>query len=140
MTIAYKLVYGLINNKKIALLAMFLLAIAPLSITVTHFATGDIGVDLFTAFCFLFLLFYLDKNQKKEAKGPDSFFWNTIQVAPLPQIPNPIGRSWIFLNGPSFPRNERMFRIHGWKNGITVKRYIVLPAGNNLPLFTAVRL
>ncbi|MBU3984664.1 MAG: glycosyltransferase family 39 protein [Proteobacteria bacterium] len=49
MAIAYKLVYTLVKNKTAALLAMFLLAIAPLSITVSHFATGDIGVDLFTS-------------------------------------------------------------------------------------------
>lgn len=73
------------------------------------------------------------KNLKHHAKGPDSHFWNTIQVAPLPQIPNAIGKSWIFLNGPSFPRNERMLFIHGQAHGTTLKKYLVLPTGKNVP-------
>lgn len=73
------------------------------------------------------------KNLKHHAKGPDSHFWNTIQVAPLPQIPNAIGKNWIFLNGPSFPRNERMLFIHGQAHGTTLKKYLVLPTGKNVP-------
>jgi hypothetical protein len=57
-----RLVYGMIvvslgflisrrlfQSRAAALAATFLLALAPLSFTVTHFATGDIGVDLFIA-------------------------------------------------------------------------------------------
>ncbi len=65
MGIGYRLVYRLVHDKTSVLLALLLLALSPLAITVTHFATGDIGVDLFTALCLLFLLFYLDKKQKK---------------------------------------------------------------------------
>ncbi len=68
------------------------------------------------------------RNHNLHAKGPDAFFWNTITVAPLPQVPNPVGKDWIFLNGPSFPRNERMFVIHAEDHGETVKKYLVLPA------------
>ena len=39
----------LFQSRPAALAAAFLLALAPLSFTVTHFATGDIGVDLFIA-------------------------------------------------------------------------------------------
>jgi hypothetical protein len=73
------------------------------------------------------------KNLRHHVKGPDSHFWNSIQVAPLPQIPNTIGKDWIFLNGPSFPRNERMLFIHGQARGTTLKRYLVLPAGRSIP-------
>ena len=73
------------------------------------------------------------RNHHNHAKGPDSFFWNSIEVAPLPQVPNPIGKDWIFLNGPSFPRNERMLLIHGEDHGKNIKRYLVLPAGKNIP-------
>ena len=73
------------------------------------------------------------RNYNQHAKGPDSFFWNSIEVAPLPQVPNPIGNNWIFLNGPSFPRNERMIRVHGEGHGKTITRYLVLPAGKNFP-------
>jgi hypothetical protein len=38
-----------------ALLASLMVAIAPLSITVSHMATGDIGVDLFVGLTFLFM-------------------------------------------------------------------------------------
>ena len=74
------------------------------------------------------------KNIKNYAKGPDADLWNTIQVAPLPQIPNAIGKNWIFLNGPSFPRNERMLFIHGKAHGTTLERYLVLPAEADIPV------
>jgi len=73
------------------------------------------------------------KNLKHYAKGPDSYFWNTLQVAPLPQIPNAVGASWLFLNGPTFPRNEKMLAIHGQAHGTTLKKYLVLPAGASIP-------
>ena len=73
------------------------------------------------------------KNLKHHAKGPDSHLWNSIQVAPLPQIPNTLGTNWIFLNGPTFPRNERMLFINGQAQGTTLKRHLVLPAGESIP-------
>ena len=75
------------------------------------------------------------RNHKLQAKGPDSHLWNTIKVAPLPQVANPIGNTWIFLNGPSFPRNERMLAIRGGNYGKTINRYLVLPAKQNFPTF-----
>lgn len=65
------------------------------------------------------------KNHDLTAKGPDGYFWNLLDVAPLPQVANPIGRDWIFLNGPSFPRNDRKFVIQAENRGSTVTRYIV---------------
>lgn len=73
------------------------------------------------------------RNMWLAATGPDSTLWNTIQVAPLPQVPNPVGRQWIFLNGPTFPRNDKIVFIHGDKHGKTITKYLVLPAGKNWP-------
>lgn len=73
------------------------------------------------------------RNHSRLAQGPDSSFWNTIEVAPLPQVANPTGKNWIFLNGPTFPRNERMLVIHGEGHGKTIQRYLVLPAGQAIP-------
>jgi dolichyl-phosphate-mannose-protein mannosyltransferase len=72
------------------------------------------------------------KNRSIEAKGPDALFWNMLGVAPLPQVANPIGNNWIFLNGPVFPRNERVLVIRGENYGKTLKRYLVLPAGQEI--------
>jgi len=74
------------------------------------------------------------RNCKQAAKGPDAAFWNELGVAPLPQVPNPIGKDWIFINGPAFLRNERTLFIHGEGNGIEEQRYIVLPAGKPWPV------
>jgi Dolichyl-phosphate-mannose-protein mannosyltransferase len=75
------------------------------------------------------------RNYRIEAKGPDAPFWKMIEVAPLPQVPNPVGNNWIFLNGPTFPRNERMLVIHGENHGKSLKRYLVLPAGQQIAGF-----
>ena len=68
------------------------------------------------------------RNLMESAKGVDASFWNTIQVAPLPQVINPIGKDWIFVNGPTFPKNEKMFKVHGGKYGRTITRQLVVPA------------
>ncbi len=67
------------------------------------------------------------RNHNIEAKGPDAHFWQNMGVAPLPQVANPIGENWIFLNGPTFPRNDKTIVIHGENHGKTGKRYLVLP-------------
>ncbi len=72
------------------------------------------------------------RNYHTQAKGPDALFWKEIEVAPLPQVANPIGENWVFMNGPSFPRNERMFVIHAENHGKTLERYLVLPAGTKI--------
>ena len=72
------------------------------------------------------------RNYHTLAKGPDALFWKTIEVAPLPQVANPIGENWVFMNGPSFPRNERMLVIHAGNHGNTLERYLVLPAGTKI--------
>jgi len=72
------------------------------------------------------------RNHRVEAKGPDAFFWKTIELAPLPQVANPVGKDWIFLNGPTFPRNERTLVIHTGGIAKTIKRYLVLPADKTI--------
>jgi hypothetical protein len=52
---AYLLALMLGMRRREALLASSIMAIAPLSVTVSHTATGDIGVDMFTALVFLFM-------------------------------------------------------------------------------------
>ncbi|GAB4332522.1 MAG: hypothetical protein Kow0089_00410 [Desulfobulbaceae bacterium] len=73
------------------------------------------------------------RNAKLQARGPDWTLWNSLRLAPLPQVPNPVGRHWIFVNGPTFPRNDRMFPIHGEGHGKTVQRYLVLPPDRDWP-------
>jgi len=51
-------------DRSAATLALLLLAIAPLSITVAHFATGDVGVDLMTALALLCAAAYAGKPQQ----------------------------------------------------------------------------
>ncbi|HEB69614.1 MAG TPA: phospholipid carrier-dependent glycosyltransferase [Desulfobulbus sp.] len=75
------------------------------------------------------------RNARYTAKGPDARLWNTIKVAPLPQVANPIGKDWIFINGPTFPRNERMLVLSGANYGKTIKRYLVLPADAKIQAF-----
>ena len=75
------------------------------------------------------------RNARYTAKGPDAELWNAIKVAPLPQVANPIGKDWIFINGPTFPRNERMLVISGENYGKTIKRYLVLPTDTKIHAF-----
>lgn len=75
------------------------------------------------------------RNAKYTAKGPDARLWNAIKVAPLPQVANPVGKDWIFINGPTFPRNERMLVISGENYGKTIKRHLVLPADTKIHAF-----
>ncbi|NQU39103.1 MAG: glycosyltransferase family 39 protein [Lentisphaerae bacterium] len=42
---------------------------------------------------------------------PDSAFWNAIGQLPIPGIPVPGNDYWIFVNGPIFPRSDRMFHV-----------------------------
>jgi len=37
--------------------------------------------------------------------------WRRIQQAPVPTVPYPRDDGWIFLNGPVFPRNDRLFKV-----------------------------
>lgn len=69
---ALRVVYGLIvvilggiiagwmlRSRRMAFAAIFIMGIAPLSFAVTHAATGDVGVDLFSAFVLLLTARYV---------------------------------------------------------------------------------
>jgi hypothetical protein len=75
------------------------------------------------------------RNFYTRATGPDAELWKTIHVAPLPQVVNPTPFNWIFLNGPTFPVNERILFLRGEGCGKRVTRDLVLPAGQELPVF-----
>ena len=65
MFLAWRLARRLFESRRAQALFLLLLAIAPLPIVVAHFATGDIGVDLFTAAALLALATYADRPQAK---------------------------------------------------------------------------
>lgn len=50
--------------------------------------------------------------------------WNRLGVAPVPSVPLPGNSYWIFVNGPVFPRNDRMFHVPA---DTTVKKGFVFP-------------
>lgn len=72
------------------------------------------------------------RNRRQFAEGPDAAFWKAIEVAPLPQTAAPVGKNYIFLNGPAFPRNEKTVIVRGGAYGKTVNKYLILPAGEDI--------
>ncbi|MBU0677917.1 MAG: glycosyltransferase family 39 protein [Verrucomicrobia bacterium] len=58
------------------------------------------------------------RNQPYRVLRHDADFWNSVAVTPVPSIPFPEEHDWIFMNGPVFPRNDRMFKLsQGSRNG-----------------------
>jgi hypothetical protein len=53
------------------------------------------------------------RNRPIDIGGPHAALWNRFHILPIPTIPAPIGSDWIFMNGPVFPRNDRMLQIEG---------------------------
>ena len=51
------------------------------------------------------------RNLRSETIVPAGKLWARINVAPVPAIPMPWSSDWIFMNGPCFPRSDRMFRL-----------------------------
>jgi len=49
--------------------------------------------------------------------------WRALGQAPVPAVPLPGARDWIFANGPVFPRNDRMLRVAA---GGTARREVVV--------------
>lgn len=60
----YQLTRKILQNQGSALLALLLAGIAPLAIVVSHMASGDIGVDLFTLISFTCLAAYTRHSRK----------------------------------------------------------------------------
>jgi len=63
------------------------------------------------------------RNREHLVKSPAGLSWDLIQSAVIPTIPYPVDHEWIFLNGPVFPRNDRMFVVN---NNEIIRRHLVL--------------
>jgi hypothetical protein len=53
------------------------------------------------------------RNRHRFVIGNRAGFWESLQIAPVPSIPYPAQNDWIFMNGPIFPRNDRMIAVAG---------------------------
>ena len=53
----------------------------------------------------------LFRNSPEFIVHKDADFWKKIHILPVPSIPFPVSLHWIFMNGPVFPRNDRMFVV-----------------------------
>lgn len=62
------------------------------------------------------------RNGLQSITYQEAHFWERLQIAPVPSIPFPFSLQWIFINGPVFPRNDRMFEV---KAGKKVKKELV---------------
>jgi len=51
------------------------------------------------------------RNRHREVPAPGGTFWNRLRAAPGPALPYPVDTHWIFMNGPAFPVNDRVFAI-----------------------------
>ncbi len=49
------------------------------------------------------------RNKPYKVLHPDPMFWNRLGIAPLPTVPLLDDPDWIFINGPVFPRSDRLF-------------------------------
>lgn len=63
------------------------------------------------------------RNRAHEVLFPHAEFWNTLHIAPVPDVPFSVDNNWLFPNGPVFPRNDRMLRI---SRNTTTSRHVVL--------------
>ena len=51
------------------------------------------------------------RNRHRETPLPGGAFWNQLAATPGPALPYPIDVHWLFMNGPAFPVNDRVFAI-----------------------------
>ncbi|OVE73402.1 hypothetical protein BVX94_03930, partial [bacterium B17] len=63
------------------------------------------------------------RNRDRGVIFASSPFWNKIEAAPAPCVPFPYETDWIFTEGPTFPRNDRMFMI---RPGNTDTKHIIM--------------
>lgn len=54
--------------------------------------------------------------------------WRTYHQLPIPTVPLPHRSDWVFVNGPVFPRNDRIVRVEGVLSRLPVDRTLVFPA------------
>jgi len=51
------------------------------------------------------------RNRPSGLQHPDATWWLHQHQLPVPSVPIPVNSKWIFMNGPVFPRSDRMFAI-----------------------------
>jgi hypothetical protein len=71
------------------------------------------------------------RNRKHEVLVPLAGTWCALNVPPVPCTPYPEQHDWVFLNGPLFPRNDRMMKA---VPGGPVAKHLVV-AGRQPPAF-----
>jgi hypothetical protein len=63
------------------------------------------------------------RNRIRHIDIKNAELWNRLEIAPVPVVAYPLDHQWIFLNGPVFPRTDRMFLVNG---GDSRSKYLVL--------------
>ena len=53
------------------------------------------------------------RNRPFSVANENAPFWQAVKILPVPTIPLGGDSLWVFLNGPVFPRNDRMFEVRG---------------------------
>ena len=51
------------------------------------------------------------RNRRGPLDLPHGAYWRSIHIAPVPSVPFPDDLYWIIMNGPVYPRNDRMFLV-----------------------------
>jgi len=51
------------------------------------------------------------RNRPSGLQHPDATWWLHQHQLPVPSVPIPVFNEWIFINGPVFPRSDRMFVV-----------------------------
>ncbi len=65
------------------------------------------------------------RNRPSGLEHPDAAWWRTHGQLPVPAVPFPIDLHWIFMNGPVFPRNDRMFAVPAAGRGLWTEKTLV---------------
>lgn len=51
------------------------------------------------------------RNRPSGLQHDESAWWQQQHQLPVPSIPLPVMQEWLFINGPVFPRSDRMFAV-----------------------------
>ncbi len=49
------------------------------------------------------------RNREDELASLGGTLWQRMGTSPVPTVPADVSDDWVFLNGPAFPRNDRLF-------------------------------
>ena len=55
------------------------------------------------------------RNHRHFGRGPDADIWHAVAAPPVPTITNDVlaRHDWVFINGPTFPRDDRILFLNG---------------------------